>query len=102
MSVTWIFIFCFIFFLALDAISFYILIRIKKDRYRNLWEKDSKSGTIWNPYERNLLVELAWRTPFWVEEEKDAKIWLWIYRGSMFLGFFSWIFFVLAKYKLIG
>jgi hypothetical protein len=90
MSFSWIAVLNFIFSLALNAISLSMLIRIKKHRYNNLWKKDKKEGTFWIPYERKLLRELMLNTPFWVNQEKDAKVWLWILRLSIIPVFISW------------
>jgi hypothetical protein len=100
-SLNWIFIFCFIFFLACKVISGFLLIRIKREKYRNLWEKDFKTGTIWKPYKRQLLYELTWKTPYWVEQEFDAKILIWIYRLSILFACFCWFLFILSKFRVI-
>jgi len=65
--------------------------QIKKTEFRNLWEKDKKKETFWRSYERILSDELIFRTPFWICEIKNARLWLWVYRSSILMFFISGI-----------
>lgn len=76
------------------------LIHIHKTRYRNLWEKEKKKDSIWFHYERELYNQFKWKTPYWVKQEKDALIILWIFRVCSFLfliGFIGSFYFSLER-----
>ena len=82
----------FILFLIISAISSYMLIRIKKTQYKNLWEADKKKTKFWRTPEQYVLYETAQRNkPQWLKDNKDAQFWLLIYRlafliAMLFLG----------------
>jgi hypothetical protein len=102
MSVTGIFLIGFIFFIALHTISFLVLLHIQKNRYRNFYDKDSKRATVWNSYHRKLFLELIWQTPYWVKQENDARVFLWLFRLSFLFFTLSWLFIVFAGFRVIG
>jgi len=102
MFLSWIFGIFFIFFIALTAITSSVITRIKKERYRNLWEKDKKKETLWSSRQRQILDEITWKTPYWVRQETDARILLWIFRASIILAWASWFLILLANFKIIG
>ncbi len=101
MRYSWIYFLSFIFFIVVNAISFYLLFQILKTRYANFYKKDSVRGTIWKPYQRILYVEMIWNTPYWVEQEKDARILIWLYRLSNVFIFLSWFLLLLSSFKII-
>src|SRR5687767_3077024 len=98
---SWVYFLSFIFFIAINAISFHLLVRILKTRYANFYKKDSKRGTIWKPYQRILYVEMVWKTPYWVKQEKDAGILIWLYRLSNVFALISWVLVFFSRFKII-
>jgi hypothetical protein len=78
-------------------ICYWFLIHIHKTRYRNLWEKEKKNDSIWFPYERELWYQFERKTPYWVRQEKDAFVALWILRTSQYLGIASFFGFVFSS-----
>jgi hypothetical protein len=98
MKLTWIFFFCFFISLLFIVGSYAILLQIHKRRYRNLWEKEKKKETFWTTYERQLYSEIAWKTPYWIKQEKDARGYLWIFRISQLLAFVFWVLTLLVIY----
>jgi hypothetical protein len=81
---------CFGFFVALSAISSSVLIKIKKTEHRNLWEEDTARDTFWSTEERRLWDELMWNTPYWVKQDKNARIWIIVFRLSRIIGLLVW------------
>lgn len=87
---SWVWALTFAFFLAISTISFKVLAHIKKTKYRNLWEKDERTSTFWMSQERNMWSDLLWHTPFWVEQDNKARIWIIVYRLSSILDLLVW------------
>ena len=86
MSVRIFFIFFGIFCWIAVFSSYWFLIYVHKTRYRNLWEKEKKKDSFWIPYGSTLLRGFEWETPYWIKQERDAFLVVWIYRFSL-LGF---------------
>jgi hypothetical protein len=70
----------FILFLLINVIASYGLIRVKKNEYPELWEKDKKKAHFWRTAEQYVLEETAMRPkPEWLTENKNARFLLLIY-----------------------
>lgn len=63
---------------------------IKKTQFRNLWEKDKKVRTIFNLEEKRRWSEMLWKTPYWIEQDENARIWLIVLRVSAILFMLAW------------
>jgi hypothetical protein len=89
-SFSWVWFCAFVFFWCIAAVSSTLLIQIKKTEFRNLWEKDNRHTFWWYSQERRMWNELFWKTPFWVKQDKNARIWIIVFRASMILGTLVW------------
>ncbi len=65
----------FIISFIISGISSFMLIRIKKIKYKSLWEEDKKKATFWRNPERIVFFEALYGNPQWVKENKDARLW---------------------------
>lgn len=100
MLLYWISLICFLIFLLTSAISLSLLIKILQTRYSNFYKKDSKRGTFISPYYKKLWTELMYETPYWINQEFDAKLLLWIYRLSTTSWLAAFIVFFLSRFRL--
>jgi hypothetical protein len=75
----------FVLFGAISAFSSYMLIRIKKTQYKDLWQKDKEKATLWMTPGQYVLRETANGKPQWLKENKNAQMWLRIYRISFLI-----------------
>lgn len=76
-----------IFLIVLYVISIYKLVYIKKTFYPNLWEKDKQKTSLFSFPERQLMYELSWKTPYWVRQNREARIWIYVFRFAPLIAF---------------
>lgn len=89
---SWFWFLCFLLFCILGSACFAVLVHIKKTEFRNLYNKDAKAETFWTSQERTMWDDLLWKTPYWVEYDKRAKVCLYLFRLFIMLAASIWAF----------